>query len=224
MKTSIPSKKSPVGIIIFSLICLFIALFAASQDNTNPEFVELSSTETSFTTQVLPVKNTQKPVKPAVESHPKTPVPTQQPPVPVQVPQNISGMGQAFNNTLISLVNQERLKAGLDVLTPNSALNRAAQLKVEDMVKNNYFAHTSPSGRTADSIRFEAGYDSALDGENLAVLFKTAPEIIAAWMNSATHKANILQTVYRDVGVATAFTVYKGQNTFFVAMEFGSGS
>lgn len=132
------------------------------------------------------------------------------------------GLGQQFNVEIIKLVNGERLKNSLSILTPNSALNRAAQLKVDDMVKNNYFAHTSPSGKTAAQFRVEGGYNGYLTGENLAVLFKTASEIVAAWMNSPTHKANILQGGYKDIGVATALTIYKGERTFFVAMEFGA--
>ena len=93
---------------------------------------------------------------------------------------------------VIRMVNDSRQAAGLEVLAENEKLSQAAQAKVEDMLKEDYFAHNSPNGKTPWFWIEKAGYDYRYAGENLAMDFKNAQEQHAAWMASPTHKKNIL--------------------------------
>lgn len=124
-------------------------------------------------------------------------------------------------SSLENFVNQTRQSIGLGVLLENEKLNQAAQLKAENMLQNNYFDHTSPSGVTPWSWFTKAGYNYKYAGENLAIGFFDSTEVFNAWLNSPSHKANIISPNYTDVG--TAVVKGFGQNdTIVVVQEFGS--
>jgi len=102
-------------------------------------------------------------------------------------------------------------------------LTAAAQAKANDMVKENYWSHITPSGQQPWSFITTAGYQYEAAGENLAYGFATSQQIMTAWMNSAEHRANILDADYQDVGFAIANSPnYRGQGpeTIIVA-EYG---
>lgn len=101
---------------------------------------------------------------------------------------------------LLDGTNTQRASNGLGGLRLNTALNQAAQAKAADMVADNYWAHTSPSGDTPWTFINASGYSYATAGENLAYGFSTSDETISGWMNSAGHRANILNGSYADVG------------------------
>lgn len=101
---------------------------------------------------------------------------------------------------LLDGTNTQRLDNGLTGLKLNTQLTAAAQAKAADMVANNYWAHTSPSGKTPWTFIDAAGYSYSTAGENLAYGFSTSSETITGWMNSPGHRANILNTSYVDVG------------------------
>lgn len=107
---------------------------------------------------------------------------------------NISAQG------LLDDTNQQRANNGLGNLRLNTQLSQAAQAKAANMVAENYWAHTSPSGKTPWTFITAAGYSYETAGENLAYGFSTSDETITGWMNSAGHRANILNTTYSDVG------------------------
>jgi len=100
------------------------------------------------------------------------------------------------------LVNNERIDAGMPVLARNDALDRAAAAKLEDMLEGDYFAHQSPEGYGHHHWIAEAGYVGSWEGENLARNFDSAPETVAAWMDSPTHRANIMKAEYKETGIA----------------------
>ncbi|MDP2632519.1 MAG: CAP domain-containing protein, partial [Candidatus Curtissbacteria bacterium] len=85
---------------------------------------------------------------------------------------------------IISLTNQKRAENGLSALSYNGQLAQAASAKASDMLANNYWAHTSPSGRTPWSFITAAGYKYVYAGENLARDFDDAGSVVNAWMNS----------------------------------------
>jgi hypothetical protein len=93
-------------------------------------------------------------------------------------------------------------------LTLSPLLEAAAQTKAQDMAKNNYWSHTSPSGKTPWDFINASGYSYQLAGENLAYGFDSAVSVISAWMNSPEHRANILTSAYQNVG----FGVYSSAN------------
>lgn len=123
---------------------------------------------------------------------------------------------------ILMLTNQDRAEYGLPSLKENATLNTAARLKAGDMVLNMYFAHVSPQGKTPWFWFKKAGYQYKHAGENLAVKFITSEAVEKGWMNSPTHRANILNTHYTEIGVATADGVYKGKKTTFIVEVFGT--
>jgi hypothetical protein len=123
---------------------------------------------------------------------------------------------------LTNLTNEERKDNEVPTLKENSLLVKAAQAKAEDMAKNGYFAHTSPEGKTPWYWLKEVGYSYKSAGENLAVNFFDSEDVSRAWMNSPTHRANIVKKEYTEIGIGIANGKYQGRNTVFVAQFFGT--
>ena len=112
-----------------------------------------------------------------------------------------TGSGQA---QVVRLVNQERAAAGLGSLSSDSQLTAVAQRKAEDMAKNGYFSHTSPTYGSAFVMLKAAGISYRTAGENIAKGQKTAETVMNGWMNSSGHRANILSSGYTRIGVGYA--------------------
>lgn len=123
---------------------------------------------------------------------------------------------------VIEMVNDSRQTEGLEVLVENKKLSQAAEAKVEDMLKEKYFAHNSPSGKTPWFWIEETGYDYRYAGENLAMDFKNAQDQHAAWMKSPTHKKNILNSDFREIGVAVKQGFIEGHLAIITVQEFGT--
>ncbi len=124
---------------------------------------------------------------------------------------------------IVDATNKERIKAGLPPLKTNTKLETSAKIKVNDMITNQYFEHTSPSGKTVADLGNEVGYDYVIMGENLALGdFANADDLLQAWMNSPGHRANILNTSYQDIGVYAAQGTYQGQTVWFAVQHFGT--
>ncbi len=107
---------------------------------------------------------------------------------------------------VINFVNQERAKYGLSKLKIDEILTKAARLKSNDMLKNKYFSHESPSyGLPTDMLKnifsyeFNGYYLGA--GENIATGQTTARQVVDEWLNSKPHKENILNPNYKYIGV-----------------------
>lgn len=123
---------------------------------------------------------------------------------------------------VIELVNAARDEEGLNELEENETLNKIAQDKIQDMIKNNYFAHTSPKGITPWSWYEKENYDYKYAGENLAINFLTAESQQKAWMNSPTHKKNIMNPQFLEIGVAVAAGEINNQMAIITVQEFGT--
>ena len=123
---------------------------------------------------------------------------------------------------IIKLVNEARNKEGLKPLQENSKLSAAAAAKAADMLKNDYFAHNSPSGKTPWYWLEKSGYNYKYAGENLAMNFSSAEEEQKAWMKSPTHKKNILNANYQEIGVAVAEGKIDGKSTTVAVQMFGA--
>lgn len=123
---------------------------------------------------------------------------------------------------VIVLINKERQLRSLKALHKNDTLTLAAENKTADMIKNDYFSHVSPSdGKKWSDFIQEAKYDYLEAGENLASGYLNAKEMVKAWMNSPTHRANILADGYEETGVAVSKGKLKGSETIFVTQVFG---
>lgn len=140
--------------------------------------------------------------------------------VAINIPQNIF-FADITKTTLEDFVNQTRQSAGLQPLTQNERLDTAAQMKAQNMVANNYFAHTSPTGLTPWYWFSQVGYKYKYAGENLAIGFFDSTEVYNAWLNSPEHKANIVNPHYTEIGTAV-LSGFGNNNTIVVVQEFGS--
>jgi len=107
-------------------------------------------------------------------------------------------------NGLLVGTNNQRSANGLAGLAYNSTLASAAQAKANDMVTRNYWSHNTPDGASPWTFFANAGYSYITAGENLAYGFDTSDATITGWMNSPEHKANILNTTYKEVGFGIA--------------------
>lgn len=123
---------------------------------------------------------------------------------------------------VIALANGARAREGLPALAENRLLSVAARDKAEDMLKNDYFAHTSPDGIAPWNWIKQAGYQYKAAGENLAINFDTAKEQHGAWMKSATHRANIMNGQYREIGVAVVKGKIDGKESLVTVEFFGT--
>ncbi len=123
---------------------------------------------------------------------------------------------------LTTLTNEGRVENNLTPLTENNLLAKAAQMKAEDMASKGYFAHTSPEGKTPWYWFAQVNYRYASAGENLAVNFFESEDVARAWMNSPSHRANIVKKDFTEIGIGVASGVYEGRDTVFVAQLFGT--
>lgn len=118
--------------------------------------------------------------------------------------------------------NAARADEGRAPLTRDPVLDEAARLKAEDMATNEYFAHWSPTGVSPWHWFQEAGYTYKNAGENLAVHFTDSNEVVEAWLDSPTHRENIMDERFTDIGIGTAKGRYQGYDTVFVVQMFGT--
>jgi uncharacterized protein YkwD len=118
--------------------------------------------------------------------------------------------------------NQARAEEQLLPLTLNPTLNSIAQKKLKDMFFYQYFEHISPTGVGAGDLAKKNGYDYLVIGENLAMgNFANDASLVDAWMKSPGHRANILNTRYKEIGIAVGQGIYEGRLTWLAVQEFG---
>ena len=122
---------------------------------------------------------------------------------------------------IADLTNKDRASEGMPHLAWNSTLERAARLKAEDMVKNGYFAHTSPAGVTPWFWLEQAQYNFIYAGENLAIDFTESVNVQDAWLASPTHRDNVLSKNFTEIGITAIDGYFEGRNTTFVVEFFG---
>ena len=121
---------------------------------------------------------------------------------------------------VLQLVNAERGEAGLHGLTWNEQLFRAARHHALDMATQNYFSHTSQDGRSAGQRITAAGYQWQTYGENIAYGYSSPEAVMAGWMNSSGHRANILESDFCELGVGQADHANTGHRRYWT-QDFG---
>ncbi len=131
-------------------------------------------------------------------------------------------LASVLPGALVALTNTDRAENNLGALIEDQRLAAAAQLKADDMAAKGYFAHVTPEGYQPWHWLEQVGYDYTYAGENLAVNFTDSEEVEEAWMNSPTHRANIVKPEYTHVGIATANGTYKGKEVTFVVQMFAT--
>ncbi|MBU5439262.1 hypothetical protein KQI42_14660 [Tissierella sp. MSJ-40] len=125
-----------------------------------------------------------------------------------ETPTSDAGSLSAVEMEVVRLVNIEREKAGLAPFTASSELSKVARVKSEDMAKNNYFSHTSPTYGDPFAMMKSFGIKYNTAGENIAKGYSSAQSVVNGWMNSPGHRANILNPRFNKIGVG----LYKTSN------------
>lgn len=133
-------------------------------------------------------------------------------------------LAAVVQSEIIALTNTVRAEGGVGILTEQTQLDAAAQAKARDMATKEYFAHVGPDGREPWEWLTGAGYNYQYAGENLAVRFVDSKDVVSAWMESPSHRANIVKPVYVAVGVGVASGLYQGQPATFVVQYFAAPS
>lgn len=123
---------------------------------------------------------------------------------------------------VVRATNQERAGAGLKGLSYNEKLADAARRKAANMFEENYWAHNAPSGKSPWVWFAQAGYSYVYAGENLAKDFGNTDRLMAAWMASPTHRENVVNSKYTEIGVAVVPGTLQGQETVLVVQLFGA--
>lgn len=141
---------------------------------------------------------------------------------PVQAIAQSSSADTTLAQDIISRTNTDRAALGVGSVSENAALSAAAQKKADDMLARQYFSHTSPSGGAPWSFFTKGGYSYKYAAENLAMDFYSADDVEAAWMNSPTHRANIVSSKYKEMGVGIARGTYQGKPVIFIVEFFGT--
>jgi len=123
---------------------------------------------------------------------------------------------------IIELTNIERARTNVSPLRENRLLSEAARQKAADMFAFNYWAHVSPSGRTPWAFFTDLGYKYQYAGENLARDFSDPESVIKAWLNSPSHRENLFNQKYQEIGVAVVDGTLQGVETTLVVQLFGT--
>ncbi|SDG35639.1 Uncharacterized conserved protein YkwD, contains CAP (CSP/antigen 5/PR1) domain [Lentzea fradiae] len=134
----------------------------------------------------------------------ETPTTTTAPPEPPESPENPAPppppAGQTPEQAVLSLVNDARAAKGCKALVIDDRITTAAQAHSTDMASKNYFSHTSQDGRTFDVRMKAAGYPRP-GGENIAMGYRTAAQVVDGWMKSQGHRENIENCSFTTMGV-----------------------
>jgi uncharacterized protein YkwD len=123
---------------------------------------------------------------------------------------------------LFVLTNEERAKLGLQPLQENTQLTEAAQKKASHMFQKDYWSHFAPDGTSPWDFIKQSGYQYEYAGENLAKNFLFSGNVVTAWMNSPTHRENIVRKEYSQVGYAVMNGMLNGEETTLVVQMFGT--
>lgn len=115
----------------------------------------------------------------------------------------------AMETELVRQVNADRAKNGLKALTVSQELTRAARVRAAEIVEK--FSHTRPNGSAWSTV------STAARGENIAKGQQSVDKVMAAWMSSQGHRANILRASYGSIGVCA----YKKGNVMYWVQLFG---
>lgn len=138
-----------------------------------------------------------------------------------KVTQVLGASNKLSQEKIIQLINLERAKKGIGPIVANQQLNAAAEKKGSYMFSLDYWAHIAPDGTPPWLFIHESGYHYQSAGENLARDFQTEEELIAAWMASPTHRANLLNASFNEAGVAILDGIIDNQPIILIVNFFG---
>ena len=131
-----------------------------------------------------------------------------------QTPSQGNSQARAYIDGLIELVNRERAAAGLSPVTEDSRLTAAATIRAQETAVS--FSHTRPGGGHFSSVLTQNGISFMGAGENIAYGYPTPEAVMNGWMNSAGHRANILNGSYTKIGIG----YYQSGGTIYCTQLF----
>lgn len=134
-------------------------------------------------------------------------------------------LGYASNITpeqVILQTNEKRAEEGMGGLTLSDELSEAALAKGQDMFADQYWSHTAPDGTEPWYFIEQSGYKYKVAGENLARDFMNTSDMVSAWMASPTHRANLLNPKFQEIGIAVIDGKLNGFETTLVVQMFGA--
>ena len=123
---------------------------------------------------------------------------------------------------IIEYTNEYRLQNGREPLVLNDDLTQAALAKAQDMFADNYWAHISPDGTEPWYFIAQSGYNYSHAGENLARDFTNPQSVVDAWIDSPSHRKNIIEDDFSEIGVAVVDGDIGGVETTIVVQLFGT--
>ncbi|MGQ0623616.1 MAG: CAP domain-containing protein [Sporichthyaceae bacterium] len=121
---------------------------------------------------------------------------------------------EVLRSAILTLTNVQRAVKGCPPLRANTDLRQAAQAHANDMAKKDYFAHNSKDGTVWWKRIKRYGFKDPA-GENIARGYGAATAVVAAWMKSPGHRANIMNCQFRKIGVG-----FNGEGNYWV-QDFG---
>lgn len=122
---------------------------------------------------------------------------------------------------IIELINVEREKFGLSLLTPNPLLEKAADEKGQAIFSEQKFTHNFGDRRFSQWIK-DQNYQYSIVGENLAINFTASEPLFNAWLASPAHKKNIMHNDYREIGVSVQSGEWFGEETMIAVAIFAA--
>lgn len=127
------------------------------------------------------------------------------------------------NAGVLSATNAARQEQGVPVLKLNNTLNAIANDRLKDMFAEQYFAHASPVGNDMIALAKKYQYAYRFIGENIAMgNYATSAAMVDGWMNSPGHRANILNTNYKEIGIAVGKGSLNGRDVWIGVQIFGT--
>jgi len=137
---------------------------------------------------------------------------------------NLGVLGYAANidpAKVVEITNTRRVNSGLNPLTINTSLEKAALNKGLHMIEHDYWAHVAPDGTEPWDFFEGVGYDYRYAGENLARDFSNPSAAVDAWMASPTHRDNMLSSKFSEIGIAVVEGDLDGADTTIIVQLFG---
>lgn len=126
-------------------------------------------------------------------------------------------------SSLYRMHNEERAKRDLAELTINPLLINSATAKARAMLAADCWSHYCPEGKSPWDFFDDAGYVYVYAGENLAEGFVDNNVVMSAWLDSPTHRENILNTKFTEIGIGFAQGDYQGiKNNTVIVVHFGN--
>lgn len=127
------------------------------------------------------------------------------------------------DENIINITNKVRQEEGLNNLSANQLLSKAAYDKADAIFRDQVFQHDIGDKRFSKWVK-EAGYQYESVGENLAIDFVSSEGAMDAWLSSPSHKKNILNPKFQEIGVAVKEDSFEGRDSLLIVQIFGTPS